>query len=279
MRQISMHSTLRSRSAPAFGRQEVLDASLRLQVVRARFCDDLLARRPCDAEVLVVVDRSALRDWLEGHCARAEELTAVTWTRHQDLEAFVPSHRYNRELVEAGLRMTSFFDISDGSPTVTDFIVAAADDMPYHISFGPVQLKLLDCERVILEGPLLNGKRSLMMIHGTEAVNAAKQYLRAVRGSAVRAVDLRERYPAGLTPRQHVIAALLGDGCTDEEIAERLTLSVRTVRYEVARLMETLEVKTRFAAGVRYAEADTLERHQIAGTCNLIDHRDGTRAR
>jgi DNA-binding CsgD family transcriptional regulator len=278
MRQISMHSTLHSRSATYFGRQEVLDASLRLQVVRARFCDDLLARRPCDAEVLVVSDRSALRDWLEGHCGRAEELTAVTWTRHQDLEAFVPSHRYNRELVEAGLRMTSFFDISDGSPTVTDFIVSA-DDMPYHISFGPIQLKLLDCERVIVEGPLLNGRRSLMMIHGTEAVNAAKQYLRAVRCSAVRAVDLRERYPAGLTPRQHVIAALLGDGCTDEEIADRLTLSVRTVRYEVARLMEALEVKTRFAAGVRYAEADTLERHQIAGTCNLIDHCDGPHAR
>ncbi|GAB3954043.1 hypothetical protein GCM10029976_095490 [Kribbella albertanoniae] len=278
MRQISMHSTLHSRSTSNVGRQEVLDASLRLQVVRARFRDDLLARRPCNAEVFVITDRFALRDWLEDHCGRAEELTAVTWTRHQSVDAFAPSHRYNRELVQAGVRMTSFFDISEGSPTVTDFIVAA-DDMPYHVSFGPIQLKLLDGERLIVEGPVLNGKRSLMMIHGTEAVNAAGQYLRAVRGGAVRAVELREHYTAGLTPRQHIIAALLGDGCTDEEIADRLTLSVRTVRYEVARLMEALEVKTRFAAGVRYAEADTLERHHIAGTCNLIDHCEGSHAR
>jgi len=278
MRQISMHNTMHRRGATTFGRQEVLDASLRLQLVRARFCDDLLARRPCDAEVFVVADRFALRDWLEGACGRADELTAVTWTRHQTVEAFAPSHGYNRELVQAGVRMTSFFDISEGSPTVTDFIVSA-DDMPYHVAFGPIQLKLLDCERVIVEGPVLDDRRSLMMIHGTEAVNAAKQYLHAVRRGAVRAVELRRHYTAGLTPRQHVIAALLGDGCTDEDIAERLTLSVRTVRYEVAKLLEALEVKTRFAAGVRYAAADTPDRHQIAGTCNAIDRCDGMHAR
>ncbi|MFF1820157.1 LuxR C-terminal-related transcriptional regulator [Kribbella sp. NPDC058245] len=278
MRQISMHNTMHRRGATTFSRQEVLDASLRLQVVRARFCDDLLARRPCDAEVFVVSDRFALRDWLEEHCGRAGELTAVTWTRHQTVESFAPSDRCNRELVESGVRMTSFFDISEGSPTVTDFIVAA-DDMPYHVAFGPIQLKLLDGERVIVEGPVLDDRRSLMMIHGTEAVNAAKQYLQAVRRGAVRAAELRQHYTAGLTPRQHVIAALLGDGCTDEDIAERLTLSVRTVRYEVAKLMDVLEVKTRFAAGVRYAEADTPDRHQIAGTCNAIDHCGGMHAR
>jgi DNA-binding NarL/FixJ family response regulator len=60
-----------------------------------------------------------------------------------------------------------------------------------------------------------------------------------------------------LTPRQHLIAAQLSAGCTDDEIAELLTISVRTVRYEVSRLLEVLEVRTRFAAGVRYARRRT----------------------
>jgi DNA-binding CsgD family transcriptional regulator len=236
----------------ATSRQEVLDASLRLQLVRARFCDEVAAKRPGDAEVFVVRDQHAMKNWFEDQCARSTELVAVTWTRQQSLDTFVPSHRFNQELVASGVRMTSFFDTSEGDPMLTDFLVAA-EDMPYHLGYGPIQLKLMDGKRVIVEGPQLGGHRSLLVLHCPEAVNATNQYLRAVRRGSVRAAELRYD-ETGLTPRQRVIAALLGDGCTDDDIADRLTLSVRTVRYEVARLLDALDVKTRFAAGLRYAE-------------------------
>ncbi len=233
------------------GRQAVLDASLRLQLVRAGRCDDWAAGRRCGVDVHVFEEQLALQDWLHEQCQQSDELIAVTSTRYQTVEKFVPSHRVNRDLVERGVRMTSFFDPSGGLETVTDFLVAA-EEMPYYIACGPIQMKLFDGERVLVEGPEVDGRRSLMMMSGADAVNATKQYLRAVRTSAVRACELRGG-DVELTARQHVIAGQLSDGCTDDEIADRLDLSVRTVRYEVSRLLEVLEVRTRFAAGVRYA--------------------------
>jgi DNA-binding CsgD family transcriptional regulator len=235
------------------GRQAVLDASLRLQLVRAARCDEWAAGRTANAEVhLFGQDHLGLRDWLHSECSAAEELIAVTSTRDQTVQSFVPSHRVNCEMVAAGIRMTSFFDPSGGSSAVTDFI-AGAEGMPYYVACGPIQMKLIDGERVLVEGPVTDdGQRGLMLMDGAEAVNAARQYLKAVRQTAIRAGELRDR-EVELTPRQHLIAHQLSEGCTDDQIAERIQISVRTVRYEVSRLLEVLEVKTRFAAGVRYA--------------------------
>ncbi len=239
------------------GRQAVMDASLRLQVVRAARCDDWAGGRSLRAEVhFFGSDPQGLREWLHDECTGAGELVAVTSTRHQTVETFAPSHRLNCELVRRGVMMTSFFDPSGGSGAVTDFIVGAAE-MPYYVACGPIQMKLFDGERVLVEGPVTDdGQRSLMLMNGPEAVNAARQYLKAVRQSAIRAGDLRDR-KVDLTSRQHLIADQLSEGCTDDQIAERLDISVRTVRYEVSRLLEVLEVKTRFAAGVRYARMKT----------------------
>jgi DNA-binding CsgD family transcriptional regulator len=258
-------------------RQVVLDASLRLQVVRARSCDEWLAGFGTAEVEVFGDDADALRDWLQDQCGRSEELVAVTSTRCQTLQGFRQSDAFNRVLVERGVRMTSYFDTSGGPEQVTDFIIAA-EDMPYHLADGALQVKLLDRERVVVEGPVVDGRRSLMVLRCPEAVNATGQYLRAVRETAVRASEFRERM-VGLTARQRVIAEQLEDGCTDEDIAEQLGLSVRTVRYEVARLLDVFDVATRFAAGVRYGRLKALDDRAIAGTCNRFAVTSGTRRR
>lgn len=261
----------------AASRQVVLDASLRLQVVRARSCDEWFAGHGT-AEVEVFGDDSeALRDWLQDQCRRSEELVAVTSTRCQTLQGFRQSHAFNQKLIDGGQRMTSYFDISGGADQVTDFIIGA-EDMPYHLADGALQVKLLDRERVVVEGPVVDNRRSLMVLRCLEAVNATGQYLRAVRETAVRASEFRERI-GELTARQRVIAKELECGRTDEEIAEQLGVSVRTVRYEVARLLEVLDVTTRFAAGVRYARMQAVEDRAIAGTCNRFAALDASRRR
>ena len=54
-----------------------------------------------------------------------------------------------------------------------------------------------------------------------------------------------------LTPRQRQVVALMATGTGDEAIAASLGVSVRTVRSDIAALLDVLGVKTRFAAGVR----------------------------
>ncbi|WP_233712362.1 helix-turn-helix transcriptional regulator [Kribbella turkmenica] len=222
-------------------------------------------------------DMESLRDWIQAQLRTCEELIAVTTTRGQTLEAFLAAHRYNQSLVERGVRMTSFFDAGGGCSQLRNFIISA-DDMPYYLACGFMQVKVLDGDRVMVEGPLVERRRSLMLMRGTEALTAARQYLKAFRDTAVRACEFRDR-TGDLTARQHVIAQQLEENLTDDEIAERLGLSVRTVRYEVARLMEALDVGTRFAAGVRYARATALLEDTVAGTCNRFAPQTASRQR
>jgi DNA-binding CsgD family transcriptional regulator len=52
-------------------------------------------------------------------------------------------------------------------------------------------------------------------------------------------------HPAGLTPRQQEVLALVADGLTDEQIADRLVLSVRTVHHHVSSVLAKLGVCSR----------------------------------
>jgi DNA-binding NarL/FixJ family response regulator len=51
--------------------------------------------------------------------------------------------------------------------------------------------------------------------------------------------------PAGLTERQLAVLALLREGLTNAEIADRLVLSVRTVDHHVAAVLGKLGVRSR----------------------------------
>ena len=62
--------------------------------------------------------------------------------------------------------------------------------------------------------------------------------------------------PAGLTPRQLAVLALLSQGMTNAEIADRLVLSVRTVDHHVAAVLDKLGVRSRReAAAARRSSA------------------------
>ena len=54
--------------------------------------------------------------------------------------------------------------------------------------------------------------------------------------------------------RRETVLRLLADGLTDEAIARRIGVSVRTVRSEVAALMTKLNARSRFQAGLRAAQ-------------------------
>lgn len=70
------------------------------------------------------------------------------------------------------------------------------------------------------------------------------------RGAEVGAVRARA---AGRPPdaRNEMVLRLLADGLTDDAIARRIGVSVRTVRSDVAESMTRLKARSRFQAGVR----------------------------
>ena len=63
----------------------------------------------------------------------------------------------------------------------------------------------------------------------------------------------------GITSRQRAIAALLIEGLTDDKIALRLAMNVRTVRVHIAKLADNLGTSSRAQLGYRIGQSGILE--------------------
>jgi len=96
-------------------------------------------------------------------------------------------------------------------------------------------------------GPTVEALHAVEDLGATAAARHIRHRLRTLgvaRAPRRRAATTRAN-PAGLTDRQLDVHALLVEGLTNAEIAERLVLSVRTVDSHVAAILDKLGVRTR----------------------------------
>lgn len=83
--------------------------------------------------------------------------------------------------------------------------------------------------------------------------------LETLRGSAEllwsKGIQIRDAVAAAgtstLQPRSEIVLKLLAEGLTDEAVARRIGVSVRTVRNDIASAMAALNARSRFQAGMR----------------------------
>jgi DNA-binding CsgD family transcriptional regulator len=234
---------------PARDRQRILDAAMPLLVIRARLCADRAGDRH-GVEVERFGSAAHAQERVAELCRVPDELIAVTQLAGLDHTTYPEIMRRNESAVQRGQRMTSLFDIT-GAPLATAERLLNARHMPYYFGFGPVRLKVFDRRTVLVDGPPTIETPSIMLISRPDAVAAALGYVKVVRSYSVAVGDL-VRDPVDLNRREHAIARLLAEGASDSAIARTLSISVRTVRADVAALSEALGASTRFAAGVKY---------------------------
>ena len=105
--------------------------------------------------------------------------------------------------------------------------------------------------------PTLEALRTLEDLGAHAAVRHVRQRLRELGVTRIprRPTAGTRAHPAGLTRRQADVLALLADGLTNAEIADRLVVSVRTVDTHVAAILDRLGVRTRREAAVPVAAA------------------------
>ena len=230
-------------------KQVVLDAAAVLQVRRSEVAA-ALAAGPVPGAALVAGgrDHTTLNTELTKQFDHWREIHSVrTWAAVEDLRFSLPN---NRMLLGRGLRMASIFDAT-GVGLGALLLLANETVGDYLVSFAPVSMKIVNRSHVLLQGPELgDGRHTVMAVHSAACLDAAWRYWEAVHRYAVPAATWVGSL-ADLSPRQKQIVALMATGHGDAAIAATLGVSVRTVRADIAALLDLLGVRTRFAAGVR----------------------------
>ncbi|MFL6129412.1 MAG: LuxR C-terminal-related transcriptional regulator [Mycobacteriales bacterium] len=122
--------------------------------------------------------------------------------------------------------------------------------VPRAVARVPVRAMIMDREAAVLVDQA-GGVRWLLTGAALTAVLDLADRLWE-HGAEVRAGAAVLPEPSPL-PRNALVLRLLADGLTDDAVARRIGVSVRTVRNDVASVMVSLGARSRFQAGVRAA--------------------------
>jgi DNA-binding CsgD family transcriptional regulator len=225
-----------------------MDAAAVLQLCRAELANAVTAGPVPGAEIRARGGPEDVNRWMlnESHQWR-ELLSTRPFGFPEHLRISLPN---NRAALDNGLRMTSVFD-HNGLREEGRALLAAERQGTYLISACPVQMNIVDRRFALLQGPSIGDEFTVMAVDEPRCMAAAWTYWHRVLELAYPVAD----HPRGdgplLSPRQRQIMSLLSSDTSDEAIASALEISVRTVRSDIAQVMRTLGVRSRFAAGVR----------------------------
>ncbi|MFZ3598997.1 helix-turn-helix transcriptional regulator [Streptomyces sp. BH104] len=255
-------------SGPA--RLRVTEAMTRLEAERLRVVRAMERGQPVAARVLGRGGQEINRN-LAREVPAWRTLDAVQ--ARGSVEQLAVSLPNNTFAMNAGLRMISVWHRDALGPDAR-LVLSGEDPEVYFFGYGPFQMKIVDGVEVLLEGPTVRGRTTVIAVRDAACVAAARHYWDAVRATAYPCAA--EEPPAdGLTERQRRVVALLLTCSSDEQIARRLGLSVRTVRTEVAVILDLLDAPTRFVAGFRLRERLSRitagpQPPPVAGCCNPL---------
>ncbi|MFD7307278.1 hypothetical protein [Promicromonospora sp. NPDC059942] len=229
--------------------QRVFEALARLEIERSRVASLVERNRPVAARVFGRGTRG-----INETMARA----AGTWrtlesVRHsgtvQQLATSLPN---NAHFVEHGLRMVSVWNHSGVDPEAR-LMLSGEDPALYYFGFAPVQMKIIDGTSVLLDGPSLRGDRTVIEVRDDACLRAARSYWDAVVATMY-PCDAETAALVDLSVRQRRIVTLMITSSSDDQIARKLGVSVRTVRADIAAVLDLLDAPTRFVAGLRLRE-------------------------
>lgn len=123
--------------------------------------------------------------------------------------------------------------------------------VPRTVARVPVRAMIMDREAAVVVDETC-GTRWLLTSSAIAPLLEFAEQLWA-QGAEVRAGAAALPEPSSL-PRNALVLRLLADGLTDDAVARRIGVSVRTVRNDVASVMVSLGARSRFQAGVRAAQ-------------------------
>lgn len=236
---LGQHSAMRAER-----RGPTLRAASSLDLARERVVDSYRrGTRLGNAHLLGAQSRT----WPRPHSSRLSVYADVT---PPHVEAAI--HEGTR-MHGSGRRSDAVWDRAAIDPAVT-VLLAAVQNAGTHgnrsdfIGFAPISMEIIDHQIVLLEGPVVKGECTVLCTQEAMCLTAAHTYWDAVLAASQPCL-LGGEPAAGLTERQLRVVGLMLAHSNDQQIADRLEVSIRTVRTEIATILSVLDVGSRFAAG------------------------------
>ncbi|MFF2076342.1 LuxR C-terminal-related transcriptional regulator [Kitasatospora sp. NPDC058162] len=122
----------------------------------------------------------------------------------------------------------------------------------------PVRMIIIDRRLAVLPLDTSDAKAGAVVLTGPGVVSALCALFESVWANATPLGDAPPLDQHGLTPQEAETLRMLAAGLTDEAIAKRLGISPRTARRITAGLMERLDARSRFQAGVHAVQDNWL---------------------
>ncbi|WP_425307806.1 LuxR C-terminal-related transcriptional regulator [Ammonicoccus fulvus] len=107
---------------------------------------------------------------------------------------------------------------------------------------------------VELTGVLGRGEPESVRINNPALIRMAASRFEQIWATAAPLTDTAAITINRFTDRQRRVLEMLADGLTDEQVSRELGLSARSIRSEMACVRQVLGARSRFEAGMKYAE-------------------------
>jgi DNA-binding CsgD family transcriptional regulator len=255
--EVGLSSLLADQEAELVERQRQIAASrAAVAVVVADYANLHPSRQHSDIEQLVGID--AVRSWLEerAHAGLAEVLTFSPGgpLSEQGMQASKP---LNKEALERGTKMrTIYLDSARNDPATLAYLrwLAEAGGQVRTAATLPLRMVIFDRKQALIPVNPEHSTTGAVVQRGPGMVAALCALFDQIWQNAKPVGQEKLRDDHGLTGQEQAVMTLLAEGWTDDVIARKLGVSVRTSRRITAELTQRLGARSRFQAGARAVE-------------------------
>ncbi|SCE98236.1 helix-turn-helix transcriptional regulator [Micromonospora mirobrigensis] len=253
-----------------------VDPEVGLSMLLAREEADL-ARRQQDIEesraafTLLMAEQAELRG--QTTSSGVERLEGMEVIRHRirelaqgcrwEASSFMPggaqsaasleaSRALDADAVERGVRLrTVYLDSVRNDPATLDYArwLAELGGEVRTVPALPLRLLIVDRDVAVVPVSAADDAPVALVVTTEGLLTALVALFQTVWKQAAPLGSARRRDDEGLSPQERQVLILLGEGHTDERIARRLGVSVRTTRRIAADLLTRLGARSRFQAG------------------------------
>jgi DNA-binding NarL/FixJ family response regulator len=201
---------------------------------------------------------------LDGVEAIRERLAQLAQSVQHEVTTFAPggahpeedlraSRAPNAALLDRGVRMRTVYldSVRNHQPTL--------DHVSWLHTHGgqvrtvpdlPVRMIIFDRSQAVLPVDTSDARAGGVVLRGAGTVAALCALFESVWATAIPLGTTPKCDANGMPPQERAVLKMLAEGYTDEAIAKRLGVSPRTARRIAATLMERLDARSRFEAGV-----------------------------